>query len=378
MKTSLKIAWRFIIKSPMQSLLMILTITLGIGSQLFIVTLSSSVTNLTNDIVLATNEHVYIDSSRNNFKNLTDEDVELIKTHENTKYVSLHKQASYLVEKDELPLLDLNITKIEEEMLNIIDVKNNLVLGVPPIVDSNEIMVSTHYINENNLKLNDTITIISPTSTIDYLITGIYERPAYNPSSNYFGYIVESDLSPTNSIYITLNNIEEMDEYLEFLNEHFKAPNRIFDYANRYQAQVLINQAQLVGLFVIQIFITIAIILVASSIFNYFVSRKTSQLGILKALGYNQKQITRTLSLLTFILGFVSSLLGIIISKIGLDIFQRIMTYEDGTLRIKITTNIWLYALSVFLVYIAIWFSTYTTLRKTKKKQIVELIKNET
>ena len=165
-------------------------------------------------------------------------------------------------------------------------------------------------------------------------------------------------------------------EYLVFLQESFPPPFRIFEYANRYQAQTLINQAQTVGMFAIQLFITIAIVLVASSIFNYFVTQKTSQLGILKTLGFTQKQVRSTLSLMTFILVFISSILGIIVSRIGLTIFQNIMRYEDGTLRIKIVTDIRLYAISIAFVYIAIWFSTFNTLRKTKKIQIVDLIKS--
>lgn len=376
MKTSLKIAWRFIIKSPVQSLLMILTITIGIASQLFIISLSSSVTNLSNDIVLATNTHVFIDSIKDPYKSFNNVDLEMIKNHENTKYASLHKSFTGIVEKDDVQLLVLHINYIEPEMLNMIDTDNNLISGVAPSNDANEIIISVQYMYENNLKVNDYISILISDEKIPHLITGVYERPAYSPLSNHFGYIVKSDLSPGRSISITLHDIKEIDEYLVFLQESFPPPFRIFEYANRYQAQTLINQAQTVGMFAIQLFITIAIVLVASSIFNYFVTQKTSQLGILKTLGFTQKQVRSTLSLMTFILGFISSILGIIVSRIGLTIFQNIMRYEDGTLRIKIVTDIRLYAISIAFVYIAIWFSTFNTLRKTKKIQIVDLIKS--
>lgn len=150
-----------------------------------------------------------------------------------------------------------------------------------------------------------------------------------------------------------------------------------YSYKNRYQTQVLFDKAQILVFLIIQIFITAIIFLVSYTIFNYFVSRKLQQFGILKSLGFKQKEISKVLLLITIIIGTVDNTLAVIISRIGLSIFQRIMTHEDGTQRLKIVINMNVYTISIVLVFIAIGFSTLLILRKLRKINIINLIKEK-
>lgn len=53
------------------------------------------------------------------------------------------------------------------------------------------------------------------------------------------------------------------------------------------------------------------------------------------------------------------------------------MTHEDGTQRLKIVINMNLYTISIVLVFIAIGFSTLLILRKLRKINIINLIKEK-
>lgn len=377
LKNRLLLSTKFIMKSPLQSLLLFLTITLSISSQLFIISLSSSLNTLADSLTISNNQHIYIHTTVA-ANGIDTNYIDAIKKIENIKYVSGSTSGSVLVFKDNVEVYPMRVNYIQEDMLNILNTKEHLSSNSNQTLDNKSIIISKYYANDFNINIGDYIDVGGEVDkTKKYLVTGIYEPPSYMPENKYFSYI-QLDRTRYSQIFITVNDLDKVDDTIEEIKSLLANKNlNYYPYYARYQTQVLLKDAQVLSLIIIQSFITVAIILVTSSIFNYFVSSKTKQFGILKGLGYSQKELSKMLYTTTFIISSLSIFVSIFVSNISLGIFQRILTHDDGTPRLKIKINIYIYIFSLVLVMLAVLLSTHITIRKTKKLSVYELIRSK-
>lgn len=72
-----------------------------------------------------------------------------------------------------------------------------------------------------------------------------------------------------------------------------------------------------------QVFISFVILLITSLILSFSINSKTKQIGILKATGSHNKDIYLSFFILSTIIGLLGSVLGIILSHFGLNIFHN-------------------------------------------------------
>jgi putative ABC transport system permease protein len=124
-----------------------------------------------------------------------------------------------------------------------------------------------------------------------------------------------------------------------------------------------------------ELFIGLVVFLLSSSLLVYLINKQSKSIGLLKALGYQQKEITLTFLIKTIILSFIATILGIILSHFGLNIFQAFMTDSDGSLILEVIKSFKLYLNAALIVFVIVLLATTLTLRKMKKVPIIELIK---
>ena len=115
--------------------------------------------------------------------------------------------------------------------------------------------------------------------------------------------------------------------------------------------------------------------MISSSVISYSIKEKRQQIGVLKALGYQQKHLTRTFLLQSYLLGIIASILGYMLTKGGLRFLRYIIRDPQGRPRLIITINEKLYIISFFTVFLTIMLATLNSLRKANISSTTELLK---
>ncbi len=386
MKLNFKLALKFIIKSPLQSLLIVFTVFVGLGAQLFIINLSESLNNLVDEALLYGNEHIHVSRRSTEYPRgfvVTEEAKESILEDPRVEAVAYTSSTTRNFSKDnktiegEFLMFFLN----DFDGFNFYDIEDQLIEGTIP-TKTNQIVISQYFADAVNFKVGDYMYYeISATQTIKYEITGIFSVSELHFRSS-FGYgLIKSyqstQLMRASGLSIKLKNPEDdFDEFYEdFIKIYTVDEHYVYTYKTRYQTVSLISEAQTIVFVIIQLFISMIIFVVVASTMTYSVKKKYAEIGILKALGQTNTNIRRTFLLSTMMLAIIGVILGFFASKIGQIIYQYIMTYEDGRKRILIITNKPYNIAAIGLVLITVFASNYSAFKEIKHTSIIEVIR---
>lgn len=213
--------------------------------------------------------------------------------------------------------------------------------------EEKEVVISSDLASENNLKLNDEITLISTgdeEKSFTYKIVGIYEDNSDSSSS----FMSMNALNGTNQIYTNLNNVQELldangtnddstklvannglsakfylnnnDDLKEF--EKSVRSKGLSDYytvtTNEDEILASLKPIQNLSSFSINFLIVILIIgVVVLTIINFMNIRdRKYEIGVLRAIGMSKLKVTFQLVLEVFFVSIVSLIIGSVIGII--------------------------------------------------------------
>lgn len=408
--TKVKISLSFVFRNLLSSLLIIFVVMIGIGSQIFIIVLSDSLSDMIVDQTTSYQEDIRLSSV-----DLIDDYnyLEALDSYDDVKYKTMVTNSKGMIIKltpEEIQnimdkyiqgenLTDL-VDEIEAEPAEFIlrfisSHENYLMFGINEETlkrgrllkptDKNKILLDDNFAQKNNISINDNVayggyTKDGQVGPILLQVVGTYETNVFN--------------NLTNMAYITSNHIENEDvtpDYIAIQAASNKRINNIIGQlkrdANFKSFQISTNddlspyigvlkKAQIVVTIIIQIFISLAIFLLLTSIIGFFINKKINQIGILKAIGYKQKDVEHIFLLQSFYLGTIGAILGYVAAYIGLNIFQEILTYPDGRKRLNITFKLIHGFYSFILVFLVVYIASYFSIKKTRKLEVIELIKH--
>lgn len=386
-KSTFKIAYRLIIKTPLQATIIIFTIAITLASQIFIITLGKSLSNFLDVIAQHKHEHLYTTNNRG-------EDNRVVSFSLNDQTLKLEILENPLVEDvafytpyNKVAItqggnIRLSINMLEDEAgFNFYRLEDRLIKGVLPTRGNDEIIVSEYFAKQAKISVNDYIDYeLTAYVTKEVQVVGIFKLSEFEYSPSYGFAFMELVLDKNNLkghvLAIKLHDPNSVDEYLE---EHFsRFPSDKFttySWKTRYQTIASLKKAQYPILALIQGFVSLILFVIVASLFSYAVNKKLSDIGILKALGFNQKEVTNIFLVKTLMLGVVGIVLGVLFLEVGLIIFGKIMVYPDGRPRFTIEKNLLLNLISIFGVIFVILVANYLSLRRVKKTSIIEVIK---
>ncbi|HPJ24476.1 MAG TPA: FtsX-like permease family protein, partial [Bacillota bacterium] len=133
---------------------------------------------------------------------------------------------------------------------------------------------------------------------------------------------------------------------------------------------------QSVSSLMIQIFVIISVVLGISSILAISVLQKSRQLGILKAMGIQDKDASKIFLFQGFILGIFGAILGILFG-LGLSyMFTKFALNPDGTPVIALQINAGFIALSGAIALVASTLAALSPAIKSSKLSVIEVIRN--
>ena len=254
--------------------------------------------------------------------------------------------------------------------------------GVNP-KDKNEIAIGSKLKEDFNINIGDYITLNKNNISQKYKVVGFIQ------SVNYFGEIMEmtldgykeldSEYQPT-SMYVYLENDEESKakEFIEHIKDKYNSDIiSTLNYVESMNSAVAMFIPLISIICIIIIVIALLLIyLILYIVLNGIITRKKQELGIFKAIGYENKQLVRQI-----VGGFIpsvviSSLVGLIISKIFIKDIYSMVFRVVGAYKVSFDYPIVVFILVMMLIILSTIIIGNLLARKIKNISVYSLIKD--
>jgi len=378
MKLSFKLTFKFIIKAPLQSLIIIFTMLAGIASLLFLTTLFTSLNRTLENAIYSTLYDLRMVKQGGGSFNYNEDDYRWILENDYIdEVIYLTNNATTLITTDEEQ--PFNITYGNEGVFKYFKADEVFKGRVPN--KGGEIIISESLRKQLALEIPSTITIKRANRLFELEVVGSYQRKddffnSRNAYTLYSSFYKNLESAPFGAINIRLKDKNDLDDYLEIHNEHFKDSDyRTVSLVEESTTYKLIKKTQVLVLATIQIFIALAIFLITASVISFSINEKRMQIGVLKALGYEKRHLRRTFILQSYLLAVIASVLGYLLTDIGLRFLRKIMRDPEGKPRLIISVNEYLYIISFVVVFLTVMLATLNSLRKAHLDSTVTLLK---
>ena len=234
-----------------------------------------------------------------------------------------------------------------ESFLHIINVEDKLLAGRFRITGT-EAVIGTELASDLGIVLGEKMRISTAEGRNDvYTVTGIFDLGNRDINQRW----VFISLRSAQSLLDLVGGVSTIEVKVADIFEAETAAGHIADRTNLVaDSWMKLNTQLLVGLrsqssssYMIQVFVVIAVALGISSVLVVSVVQKSREIGILKAMGAPTARVTRIFLIQGGLVGLVGSLLGVFLG-IGLSLFfQTLATNPDGSPTFPVNLNLLLY-----------------------------------
>lgn len=385
MRLAFRIALRFLSSNKGQTILIALGIGIGISVQIFIGSLIQGLQVSLVDATIGQASHITLQQTE---KTDPIEDYMLIEDNildqflEVTAISPTLSSGAFLLYGDayeQILFRGFELNKANE----IYDLEEALVDGKMP--DEGEVLLGRLIFEDNNIQLKDTIEILTPDGDLtEVVVSGVFDLKVSAVNSSW----VIGDLSLAQTIFgfdenqvtaIEMQIVEPFDatEVSVAMTEQLK--NESITIVNWKEA----NEQLLSGLsgqttssLIIQIFVVISVVLGIASVLAITVLQKSKQIGILKAMGINNKNASLVFLFQGFLLGIIGGVVGVLLGLGLLWSFSTFALNADGTPVVPIYISVQFIALSGFIAVAASTAASIIPALKSKKLSPIEVIRN--
>lgn len=247
--------------------------------------------------------------------------------------------------------------------------------------NNNEVALGSKIQERYNINIGDYITLSKNGKENKYKVVGFIQ------SVNYSGEVIEMTLDGykkldetyiPKTLYIYLDNEEKAEQFIEQVNNKYS--NDILstmNYAESMESATTMYVSLISIICIVIIIITLLLIyLILHIIISSIITRKKQELGIFKALGYENKQLVKQL-----VGGFIPSAilgttLGLIVSKIGMHNIYNKIFIAVGAYKVSFKYPILIFILIAIFLIIATLFIATILAKKIKKISVYSLIKD--
>lgn len=338
MKFSFHIALRFLKSSKSQTLLILLGIAVGVSVQIFI---GSLIQGLQKSLIHKTigNASQVTVTAVDGDKKIPQYDrmIQLIKNSD-----SRIKQVAAVVDVPSLIVKDSSRYNVLVRGMKfsasdpIYNLKNRIYSGRTPTAQ-NETLLGKELANQLDVKLGDRISLITDSGRTNLKVVGFYDLNVATINKSWVITPIETaqsmlgSIGEATAIEIQVNQVFQADKVgtglASLLGSKYKVDN--------WKAQ---NGELLSGLsgqsassMMIQVFVLIAVALAIASVLAISVVQKSKQIGILKAMGLNDRNASLVFLSEGLLLGFIGAILGIILGLSLTLMFAKFALNPDGT-----------------------------------------------
>ena len=383
MITALKIAWRFLIKSKIQTLIIILGIAIGISVQIFVGLLSTGLETSLLDKVVGNSTHITIYPKNNKIGNYHKVQEKIKKL--DSKIVSVAPVVEYNASINFNHMTEpIQIRGFISKDLDLLyNIKDKIYKG-RPIQNPGETLIGKELSEKLGLKLKDNINIVTPDRRkITLKVVGFYDFNTMKVNKT----LVITDLKAAQdladfgdsatSMELSTSDPYNADSIAAKIEKGLNDNNlKIENWKDQNKLLVSAIMGEKVCSVIIQLSVMIATVLSIISIMSISVVQKYKQIGILKAMGIKDSSAATIFLIQAFILGVVGTCLGVGLTYLYIKGFNRYTGSSDGTPLVTIIIN---YSFIIKISIIDILASTLAAFFpaiKSFKLTPVEVIKN--
>jgi lipoprotein-releasing system permease protein len=386
MRLAFRIALRFLTSSKGQTALIAVGIAVGISVQIFIGSLIEGLQISLLDATIGSASHITVNP---NEKNTPIDDSGDIETWLSTNYPEI-TALSPTISKGAF----LKIDDVTEQIVfrGFDSVKANSIYKLDDAMiegtfnlTGNEVVVGKDLALENGLEIGDEYEIITPEGSLSTVkIKGYFDlKVAAINKSWMIGTIEEArtifgyEDHQVTALEMQIETPFDADLISGIMISDSVRNDINFDNWKAQNEQLLSGlNGQSTSSLMIQVFVVISVVLGIASVLAITVLQKSRQLGILKAMGINDRTSSLVFLFQGFILGILGGILGIIFGLGLLLSFSKFALNADGTPVVPIFINYSFIGLSGLIAVTASTLASIIPALKSKKLSPIEVIKN--
>ena len=390
MRIEFFIALRHITERKFQSIFSILGVSIGVMVFIVSLTVSNGLEKNMIDSLLTLTPHITMKSGYGNIiEDYETKSVELMKVDGVTAVIPKYSNQAIVKYKEMAKGVIANGIKAESVSK---DLKMKFIKGKNDISELNSILVGEEFSKEMGVDVGNEISIVSAENKeIKLVIRGIFKTGYYEYDSNLVilplttMQILSEKGETVTEIGINVKNPQNLENQLKSVNEKAAifGNNNLGIYSWSELNQNLLSAVKFekfVLVSILSLLIMIACFAV-SVILNMIVREKTKDIGILKSIGYSNKNIRRIFTIEGLVIGISGMILASIMSPLVLlllkkmfKIFMKTTYYlEELPLYISMKEIILIYIVTTIIVFLS---TLYPAIKASRLKP-VEALKHE-
>lgn len=380
MKLAFSIAKRFLTYSKGQSILIMLGIAIGVSVQIFIGLLISGLQDDLINTTVGSSPHITIlaNTEDDTFSYSSEIESTLEAIEEVTNLGVFADRPAFVVQDDKNA--SIVVRGFAKDAPDIYSVEQRLINGRLPN-ESNEIVLGVSLAEEFNVNVNQSVKIQTVTNKIEsFKVVGIFDLGVSSLNSSW----TFTTLANSQQLFDLGNNITSIElqiadvfladsiaDTLDFGNdvivENWKEKN----------ADLLSGlNGQSVSSIMIQVFVLIAVVLGIASVLAITVLQKSRQIGILKAMGIQDKQASLIFLFQGLLLGVFGAIIGVVLGIALILMFTTFATNPDGSALIPIQYDLGFIVFSASVAIVSALLASLIPARKSSKLSPIEVIRN--
>lgn len=390
MRIEFFIALRHITERKFQSIFSILGVSIGVTVFIVSLTVSNGLEKNMIDSLLTLTPHITIKSDYGNvIEDYETKSAELKKIDGVTAVIPKYSNQAIVKYKEMAKGVIANGIKAESASK---DLKLKIIKGKNDISELNSILVGEEFSKEMGVDVGNEISIVSAENKeIKLVIRGIFKTGYYEYDSNLVilplttMQILSEKGETVTEIGINVKNPQNLENQLKSVNEKAAifGNNNLGIYSWSELNQNLLSAVKFekfVLVAILSLLIMIACFAV-SVILNMIVREKTKDIGILKSIGYSNKNIRRIFTIEGLVIGLSGMILASIMSPLVLlllkkmfKIFMKTTYYlEELPLYISMKEIVLIYIVTTVIVFLS---TLYPAIKASRLKP-VEALKHE-
>ncbi len=385
MRLAFKIALRFLKSGRGQTILIVLGISVGVAVQLFIGSLIQGLQINLLETTIGSSSHITINPT-NEEKTIDNYDRVLYETNISSPEIinispAVDGPSNLDYEEDIVQVLirGFNI----EDADKIYKINSNIYEGRAP-ERKDEVIIGKDLALKSGLKLGDDAVIITPGGgSLKLNIVGLYDLKVASINETWLITSMETAqdiLSIDDKITsVEMQVKEEFDADIIAKDLSYTLSQEDLKVDNwKDQNQSLLSglNGQSVSSVMIQVFVLVAVLLGISSVLAISVVQRSRQLGILKAMGIQDRDASLIFVFQGLMLGVIGAFLGIALGFGLLIMFTKFAVNPDGSPVVPIYINNGFIALSGLFALLSATIASLIPARISSKLNPIEVIKN--
>ncbi|MDP2424911.1 MAG: FtsX-like permease family protein [bacterium] len=393
MKLAFQIATRFLKSGKLQTFMIILGIAVGVSVQVFIGSLITGLQRSLVDKTIGSSSQITIKVENNssfisNYETLITQIYELDSQIETispsiSAGVSLRSLTGTEIITEQSLLRGFDFVRANQ----IYKFNDKLTQGVLP-TESGQIVLGSLLFQSLGIGLNDFIEIVVPSGPFSFEVfevevVGVFDFNvrAINQSWSLASLgVVQNILGQAdvvNSIEMQIKDVFEAQAISARIESTLVENDYVVENWIDQNAELLSGlQGQSVSSLMIQVFVMISVVLAIASVLAITVLQKSKQIGILKAMGIQDKDASMVFLFEGLILGVFGAIGGVLLG-LGLAVsFTTFAIGADGNPVVPLFIDYGFIALSALIAVIAATIASLIPARKSSKLSVIEVIRN--